>query len=119
MSKTYRVKMFVAIFLLVIVPGCYPSVMDQIATNVRNPNSPCQDPVYLQLKVKPLDQMTEREFELLKVKEQACAESKSQIIASAQIAKGAAHTGDVTIGFFIASLAVGLVVGIITSLQNK
>jgi hypothetical protein len=90
--------------------GCYPAVTDQITETMAISNSPCNDLEFQLLKTKPIEQMTQREFELYKMKEQACINHKTQVTASAQVAKGAAHTGDVTIGLFVGSCIAAILV---------
>lgn len=50
-------------------------------------NEVCNDPTYLELKSKPLDQMTEREYEYFLLKERQCQEAQQHHAVIGEIEK--------------------------------
>ncbi|MBI5648218.1 MAG: hypothetical protein HY962_14900 [Ignavibacteriae bacterium] len=113
-----KMRITVGFMLLSIVMyGCAPSVSDQITTGLNHPSSPCKDGTFLHLKTKDIESLTLKELELLKIKEQACAEHQSNMIAAAHIAKGAAYAGEVTLSIYLTAVIASLVLLVIQ--QNK
>jgi hypothetical protein len=51
-----------------------PVVLCCCAFNLLAQDNPCDDPRYLQLKKKPLEQMTEREYDFFKARDAMCAQ---------------------------------------------
>jgi hypothetical protein len=51
------------------VSGCAPAMQQ---ANQPDPNSPCNDPTYVALKARPVDQLTIREYERLRDLDKTC-----------------------------------------------
>ncbi len=90
----------VVVFLLVILlAGCGgyqylekpympPETQKAIAsqeTSISDKSNPCNDSTYLKLKAKPLEQLSDREFEMLKIREKACNDYQARVQAGAQV----------------------------------
>ncbi len=71
--------------------GCTPKLGFLVTGETDGIGSPCADTEYLRLKTKPIAEMSEREFEIYKIKDAACLQHRSDLIASGNVATAIAR----------------------------
>lgn len=99
----------------VLAQGCAVTTEEFIKDSESHEYSPCQDPKYQSLQSQPIDALTAREFELLKVFEQACRDHKSRSVSSAQIAGTTQYVGTVILSIYVATVIAGITAWVASS----
>jgi len=74
-----------------------------LTTLVTTAQSPCKDSLYLALKAKPLDSLTQREFNYYMVKAEECKEAKQE---DKQIENAATYLGVILLVTGVSTLIV-------------
>jgi hypothetical protein len=105
--------------LCVFIAGCYTNIAEkgdqETAPQPKkivsvDSNNPCRDSLFLALRAKPLEKLTEREFEMLKIREQACADYQKQVQRGEQVQGTVSDVQDKAITVYIigAIASIGL-----------